>query len=291
MLSDTEEIQKLEELIGSVEDLPTLPGVVAKISKMTVCPQTNAADIGKLISNDPALSSKILRLVNSSYYGFPRRISSVTKAIVLLGFSKVKNMAISASVVDLFRTTADVEGFDFVVFWQHAVATAVAAEVIAKAKAPHIADDAFVGGLLSNIGKVLLASTIPKRYSFTLATARKNHLFVSEAEEETLGTTSGRAASLLAEAWNFPELLTETLRFIDHPENMRRNTEVVDVVHIASCMVGSLGHLGSGEQIVPMVSVQSWRNLKLDEQGITELANEFLQTFETASAILELANQ
>lgn len=290
MQSESEQIQKLEELIGSVEDLPTLPGVVARISQMTVSPQTNAADIGKLISNDPALSSKILRLVNSSYYGFPRRISSVTKAIVLLGFSKVKNMAISASVVDLFRTTADVDGFDFVVFWRHAVACAVAAEAIAKAKSPQIADDAFVGGLLSNIGKVLLASQIPKRYSATLSLARKNKLFVSEAEEETLGATSNRAASMLAEAWNFPEALTETLRYVYDPESMRRNTEIVDVVHIANCIVGALGHLGSGEQTAPLVSPQAWRNLKLDERGVVELIHEFQKVFSTAGAILELAN-
>jgi len=147
-IEENESIEALGDIIDDIGDLPTLPTVVTKITQMTSNPQTNAADVGKLIGTDPSLSSKILKLVNSAYYGFPRAINSVTKAIVLLGFNKVKNIALSASVVEAFKKTGKTSKFDFYQFWEHSVACGVAAEVVAKNLRPQVVDDAFVGGLL-----------------------------------------------------------------------------------------------------------------------------------------------
>ncbi|MCC6465065.1 MAG: HDOD domain-containing protein [Planctomycetes bacterium] len=281
--------KKMEELFGPVEDLPTLPHVVAKIGQMTVSPQTNAADIGKLISNDPALSSKILRLVNSSYYGFPRKITSVTKAIVLLGFAKVKNMAISAAVVDVMRPAGGVEGFDFVQYWRHAVATAVAAEVVARRVHPLQADDAFVSGLLAETGKSLMAWHLPEKYAEALRFARQHKVIMLEAEEEVLTCNHAEVGGYLAETWNFPETLVEVIRHAPHPDDVRRDRMMIDCVHVANAMTNALGIMGAGEALVPPLADSAWRNLKLDETVLYELENEFLRGFENAGAILDLA--
>jgi HD-like signal output (HDOD) protein len=285
----TEKTRKLEQLLENVEELPTLPHVVARISRMTVNPRTNAADIGKLISNDPALSSKILKLVNSSYYGFPRRISSVTKAIVLLGFAKVKNMAISAAVVDVFRNADEVDGFDFFQYWKHAVANAIAAEVIGKRLLPSRADDCFVGGLLAETGKVLLACVIGNKYSPALARARSAGMSMQEAETELLGTDYARAGAMLAENWNFPEALVEVIRYAHEPYKARGERAVCEVVNIANSMVSALGQLGAGEPFVPFADPDAWRNLRMSETLLSELFNDFQRAFESAGALLDLA--
>lgn len=285
--------QKLEEtfrrLFGKVEDLPTLPDIVARISKMTVSPQTNAADIGKLIGNDPALSSKVLRLVNSAYYGFPRKISSVTKAIVLLGFAKVKNMAISAAVVDVFSDTGDVDQFNFLQYWQHAVAAGICSELLTRRFHPAKADDAFVAGLLSETGKVLMAHCAPDRYSEVLTAAGERDIPVVEAEEEVLGLTHMQAGAMLADSWNFPELLVETIRSFRNPGAVREHRDVIDAVHVANVVVSALGFPGAGERRVPQVNPGSYRNLKLDADTLYSLEIDFLRAYEKAGALLELA--
>lgn len=289
MQAVTEKTLKLQQLFEKVDELPTLPHVVARISRMTVNPRTNAADIGKLISNDPALSSKILKLVNSSYYGFPRRISSVTKAIVLLGFAKVKNMAISAAVVDVFRSAGEINGFDFLQYWKHAVATAIASEVIAKHQLPARADDCFVGGLLSETGKVLLACVIGTQYAPAIARARASGLYMTEAEIEVLGTDHARAGAMLAEGWNFPESLVEVIRYAHEPYKSRSERAVCEVVNVANAMVSAFGQLGACEQLVPPVDPDAWRNLRMNETLLHEIYTEFVRAFDNAGALLDLA--
>lgn len=289
MQAITERSRRLAELFEGVEELPTLPHVVARISRMTVNPRTNAADIGKLISNDPALSSKILKLVNSSYYGFPRRISSVTKSIVLLGFAKVKNMAISAAVVDVFRAAGETHGFDFMQYWKHAVATAIASEIIGKRAFAARADDCFVGGLLAETGKVLLACTIRQRYEEVLAHAVANGASMLQAENELLGCDHSRAGAMLAERWNFPETLVEVIRHCHEPARSRTERPVCEVVQIAGCIASALGYTGAGETTVPPVDPDAWRNLRLDESLLHDLCGEFTRAFDTAGALIELA--
>jgi HD-like signal output (HDOD) protein len=279
----------LAALFENVAELPTLPSVVAQISRMTVSPRTNASDIGKLISNDPALSSKILKLVNSSYYGFPRRITSVTKAIVLLGFAKVKNMAISAAVVDVFRAAGDMDGFDFLQYWRHAVGCAVAGEVIARRLLPGRSDDAFVGGLLAETGKVLMAYVVPQRYAKALEHARREGVPMLEAERAVLGSDHAQAGALLAESWNFPPVLVEMIRHQAEPDGARTERPVTDVVHLAHCMVAALGILGAGEQWVPALNPGTWKNLKLEDAALLSLMDEYLRAFDSADALLELA--
>ncbi|HRJ77534.1 MAG TPA: HDOD domain-containing protein [Planctomycetota bacterium] len=280
--------KKLMELIGAVEELPTLPDIVLRISRMTVSPQTNAADIGRLISNDPALSSRVLRLVNSAYYGFPRKIASVTKAIVLLGFNKVKNMAISASVADLF-SGAVTEGFSFKQYWHHAVAAAIAGELLAKRLAPQRADDAFVGGLLSEIGKVMVVSLAPDIYAQVLREARTESNDLRSAETRALGSDFCANGAMLAETWQFPDSLVRVIRHFRDPDQCREDRPLLDLVHVASALAWALGHPGAAETLVPTLRGSAFRNLKVTESLLAEVGAEFMRQWALAGALLEMA--
>ncbi|MCA8938813.1 MAG: HDOD domain-containing protein [Planctomycetes bacterium] len=283
-----EKPHKIDDLIENVQDLPTLPTVVSKINSMTSNPQTNASDIGKVISNDPSLSSKILKLVNSAYYGFPRKINSVTKAIVLLGFNKVKNIAVSASVVDVFKRTSGKIHFDFLQFWEHSVGTAIAAEVVSKHLCPEVIDDAFVGGLLHDVGKVVMANHIkPAAAVFANApTAKKTF---NELCTETIGYDQNHVGALLTEHWNFPDVLCQTIRHWNTPEKARTQREVVFCVHLGNVIVSALGVAAPGDFAMPQVSRDVWDELKLDEAKLEPIMNETLTGFDNASAFLELA--
>lgn len=282
------EVNSLDELIGSIEELPTLPVVVTKINSMTSNPQTNASDIGRVISNDPSLSSKILRLVNSAYYGFPRKISSVTKAIVLLGFNKVKNMALSASVVDAFKKSTPLDGFSFYEFWQHSVATGICAEVLARHLQPQLADDAFVGGLFHDLGRVVVVNFVPQAPE-VFAEAKSSACPFLTASEKVLGIDHARVGSLLAEHWNFPETLVRTISLWPHPEKAQQYRELAAYVHIANVLTSACGFTAPGDHALPRLSRGLLDELRLTPDQMEKVCRETLQGYDNAAAFLELA--
>jgi len=116
--SETDKQEKLRSLVQQIDDLPTLPSVVTQIIKMVEDPETSASDMNSVISQDPSLTAKVLKLVNSAFYGFSRQISTVREAVVILGFNRVKSLALSASVFEVFQGPGT-EAFDRVGLWEH----------------------------------------------------------------------------------------------------------------------------------------------------------------------------
>ena len=268
----------INDIIGEVDELPALPTVIAQITSMTNNPQTNAADVGKIISNDPTLSSKILKLINSAYYGFPRKISSVTKAIVLLGFNKVKNIALGASMVDMFKGTGSINQFDFYRFWEHSVASAIAAECIAKALQPAAVDDAFVGGLLHDVGKVVIVNHVRDGLA-AFEHAEKERVVFNDAAKTVLGFDSAKAGSLLTEHWNFPEVLVRTIRYWPYPNRTRQMREAIGCVHLGNVFASALGMGSPGDYAMPTIDHELWEEFKLDEVKVEKLLDETYKGF------------
>ncbi len=283
-------LESLEDIVGEIGDLPTLPSVITQITSMTSNPQTNAADIGKLIGNDPSLSSKILKLINSAYYGFPRKIQSVTKAIVLLGFNKVKNIALSASVLDAFKdkNSQSIPNFDFYQFWEHSVSVGICAEVVAKHTRAQLTDDAFIGGLLHDVGKVIIAIFLEEGADI-FANAEATKRTFSQAALEKIEIDEAKVGALLAEHWNFPENLVRSIRYSIHPDKTRQFRDVVGCIHLGKVLASSLGFPATGDHAMPVVSRQVWEELELEESKIEVMLQDSLVGFRNATAFLELA--
>ncbi|MCC6572810.1 MAG: HDOD domain-containing protein [Planctomycetes bacterium] len=280
----------LQEVMRGAKELPTLPHVIAKILRMTTSAESSAADISKLIANDPALSSRVLRLVNSAFYGFPRKVSNVTRAIVLLGFAKVRNLAVTASVAQMFTGLERPGEFSFRRYWEHAVATALASELIAKRVCPARADDAFVVGLLSELGKAMLAGRAPDLYRKVLAEVNELEIPVNQAAAQVLECDVASLGSEIAQYWNFPELLVQCLKHYRAPQKAPPEyREIAQCVHVADTLAGSLGWLGAGEKFVADVDGVALMELKVDEAGLTQDANTLLKSYDTSAAVLQMA--
>ena len=117
-----EEIQeRVKKLLSKIQGLPTLPSMLIKINQLLLNPRTSAKEVAQLITSDPAIASKVLRVVNSSFYGFPNRITTVTHAIVILGFNSIKSIVLSSSIFDVFKKETK-SAFDREAFWKHCVA-------------------------------------------------------------------------------------------------------------------------------------------------------------------------
>ncbi len=198
----------LSRLVERIEELPTLPQVALNIIRTVENPNSSARDIEKVLSADPALAAKILKLVNSAFFGFHQKISSLGHAIVILGFNLVKNMAVSLSVIDLLKKGATTGHPDFPVeeFWKHSVATATVARAMSRDAAlePELA---FVGGLLHDVGKLVVDLYEPEQMNEVLRLCRENGVTYWEAELSSQAMTHTQVGAALLQRWSLDERL------------------------------------------------------------------------------------
>ena len=244
---------RLRATIESITDLPTLPVVVTRITSQIANPTTNAADIGKLIEQDQALTGKVLRLVNSAYYGFPKQIKSVQHAVVILGFNKVKTSIITASVFGAFRGRRQ-GGLDLRRFWQHALGVAISSKVAAEHfGAAHMSEDAFICGLLHDVGKVVMDQYQPNIYGPIVKYANDKGILLYDAEEEVMGLTHATIGEWMMDKWRLPHTIVNLVSDHHKPAMSRERRELVSSIHLGDIISRALGVGSGGDQRIPVI--------------------------------------
>lgn len=230
----------LQTLQKKLADLPPLPKVVHRIMQTVNDPNTSAEDLNRLISLDQGLSSRILRIVNSAYYGFPKRISTVTNAVVILGFNTVRNLVLGVSAFAMLPPKAgNAIGLDRTQFWEHCVAAAVGSSIIARKRRLRTRaaiEEAFLGGLLHDIGQLFMDCYFPVPYAVSMAYAQKQQVTIVEAEKMVLSIEHASVGRKIAEHWNFPPSLCECLGCHHEPAASQEHWEMAATVHAANWM-------------------------------------------------------
>jgi len=257
---------KQERLLRIIEDelqdLPPLPAVIVRVMQTISDPATSASDLNRLISADQALASKVLRLVNSSYYGFPRKIATITNAVVILGFNTVRNLTTSLGVFNAFDGQGQKTALDRDAFWAHSMATAVAAGVIARRKGigAKSVEEVFIGGLMHDIGKLFLDQYFPDQYAIAIKLASAARISIWEAEKTALGVGHALVGKRIAEKWNLPHSLTAMITLHHQPVFAKEYFEITATIQAADHVARKLG-LGSGgdPQVPPLApEVEKW---------------------------------
>ncbi|MGL4207932.1 MAG: HDOD domain-containing protein, partial [Candidatus Adiutrix sp.] len=168
-----------KQKVRRIKNLPTIPGVVAKISRMVENPETSAAEVGKLIAQDQVLSAKVLKMANSAFFGMSRKISSIAQALMILGFDVVKGLVLTSSVFDMIQKSMGG-------LWEHSIGCAAASGTVANVLGRDDAEEILVAGLLHDLGKVVLALDMPDDMHLILEKSRLENLFFYEAETAIL---------------------------------------------------------------------------------------------------------
>ncbi|GMV84518.1 MAG: hypothetical protein AMXMBFR80_03760 [Dehalococcoidia bacterium] len=203
------------ELLKRVDDLPPLPAVAARVMGMAEDDKTSAMDLAQVLATDQALTARLIRISNSAYYGFARRISTVREAVVMLGFKQVRQVAVGASLMNAFRR-GPADGFDLDLFWGHSVAVAVAAEALAKKSFAVRPEDAFTAGILHDIGRLVIRQVMPAEFAAAVAIARSGEAPLHIAEMATTGYAHDEVGKALGELWKFPGHLVDAVRCHHH---------------------------------------------------------------------------
>ena len=239
-----------EIILKRIRDIPSLPDVVNRILSVISKPTTPASEIARLISYDPGLTSKVLRMVNSAAYGFQRQISSIQHGIMILGFNNVRGLVLSASIFKLFEGHAHPGGLNHEAFWQHSMSTAVAARIIAKELRVPDSDDVFSAAILHDIGKVVLDVYFQLRYEKVLTEARNNGISIHGKEfymleYQMMGITHAGIGAFLATKWKLPVTITEVIQFHHEPDKAQNCALLVHLVALANEMAVINDHIRS----------------------------------------------
>ena len=274
---------ELQRRLQSLKSLQTQPAAVAKITHMMQNPATNADELGRAIRTDQVLTSSVLKLVNSAFYGFPGRIASLSHAVVLLGLSAVKNIVLTASLLQAFKIDGK-DGFSSEAFWRHSFACGVAAQCLAKTLGYKDKEECFIAGLVHDIGKVILFQLVPEDFIRVYKKANQANALFYECELEVFGTTHQEIGGMLIEQWRLPNQILKSVSYHHCPSPKRDEFGLTAIVHTADIFVRALSYGNGGDEKIPVIDEEAWNTLKLDNAALVPLFDAIKLEMQKASA-------
>jgi HD-like signal output (HDOD) protein len=223
-----------------IGDIATLPEVTLKIISIVDDPKSTARDLHMVIKNDPALSTKVLKVVNSAFYGLPGQIASVDRAIILLGLSAVKNIAIASSIARIFKGSKITDEFSATDLWKHSVAVGVAARSLAINSGKRVeAEEVFLAGLIHDLGILVERQAFGDKLAEAINRARAGEDSFLECERQVFGADHQLFGTALATKWKFPRHLRAVTGYHHGSarvaEEMRQVVAIIEVADIICC--------------------------------------------------------
>lgn len=256
------------ERVERISNLPTLPRLLQRFSEMIKNPGISMEVLGKELSKDQVLTSKLLKMVNSSFYGFPGRIGTITHAIVLLGYDALKGLIVTSSI---FENLPE-EAFPL---WRHSIAVSQASRAIAKRLFPQEREEFAVAGLLHDIGKVILHLETPEEYRAVLHHAVASGKAMWLAESELLGFDHATIGLWICEQWTLPAKLAMPIGYHHSPGNAPAHKPRAAVIALADIIVRGMGCAAEGdlplEAIDPFIEQQIPTTEKFMEEIVDEI--------------------
>jgi len=230
--------ESLKKLVSQTNSLPSQPGVYAEMLRLLQSPSASIQEVSRLIADDVGMTAKILQLVNSAFFGLRRRVSDPAEAAVLLGIETIKALALSVRVFSLFPQPA-IRGLALETVWKHSLATGTGAKHLAATEKLDrtSVDHAFLGGLLHDAGKLLLATNVPDRYAQAVALANHERIPLWQAEQTSLGATHAEVGAALLGIWGLPDPILEIIAFHHEPGKCpTTGFSTLTAVHVADAL-------------------------------------------------------
>lgn len=261
-----------KELINDKLELVSLPDVVYRINQMVEDPNASAVDIGHQISQDPALTARLLKVVNSPMFGFPSRIDTVSMAITILGTRQLRDLVLATAVVGQFHSLTD-EVIDMETFWCHSICTAVAARTVSLHLKTNNSERFFIAGLLHDIGKLVMYLTHPDASHQVIELSAEPNIDKASVEKSIFGFSHADVSAELLSHWQLPESLIEPARHHHHPIRATRYPTETAAVHLAESIANNIQTPVSKDDDNPLHEV-TWSLLGLEASILEQLHEE-----------------
>jgi len=285
-------IDNLGRVQAYVGSMGSLPVTVAKVLEVCNNPKTSPIDLDKVIQLDPVLMGRVLKLINSAYYGLGTQVTSLVRAIIMLGLNTVKNLALSTAVIDRFADKKGFRALNMDGFWRHSLCVGVTAKLIAQRRGvdPKSLEEYFAAGLLHDIGKIPMNDAIAEDYVRAMAVADRERLPLNAAEQKVLGIDHCAAGAAVAAAWKLTGAISDA---IVHHHNVAayegEYPEVLLTVAVANYYAGREGIGFSGNLYPEKLNPEIYGRLNIPKSLLEELDGPVNAAIEKAKIFLKLS--
>jgi len=272
------------ELISDHVKLPSLPTMYVQINEAINRPNSSASDIAKVISKDTSLSARLLKIVNSTFYGFPSKIDTLSRAVTIVGTRQLTTLALGMNIISVFRKIPS-DLIHMRSFWEHSVACGICARIIGSYKKIPNTERVFVAGLLHDIGRLILYSYVPIQARNALIKARQDDDLLHNSEHETLGFDHSMIGGLLLKKWKLPVSLENSVKYHHSPQESKDPLEPA-IIHLADIMTNAVGRGSSGERFVPSLNPDAWKSLELSPNILSSTIKQMERQIEEIIQLL-----
>ena len=278
----------VSKALSIMGDIATLPEVTVKIIETVEDPRSTARDLHEIIKCDPALSAKVLKVVNSAFYGLPGQIAGIDRAIVLLGLSAVKNLAIAASIARLFKGGKISEHFDPASLWRHSVAVGLAARHLGSVSG-EVAnlDEFFVAGLIHDLGILIERQAFPEKLGEVCDRCAAGEGTFLELEAEIIGADHSQFGEALTTKWRFPRHLRAVIGFHHRPHDLSPELQRLgNLIHLADvlCCQEGMGFVQTAAH--QEITEELLDALGLTVEQLTEVRDQLVEELDDALSML-----
>jgi len=227
----------MDRLVAASSQLYSLPDIYLKVRDIIFDPESQITDLGDVLMTDPGLSARLLRISNSAFFGLANEVGTISRAVQVIGFQHIHDLVVATSISKAFRGVSnDIMSIES--FWIASVERALIARMLAERKRLPNSERMFVGGLLLDIGHLVMYEHIPEAAQQAISHADDQFKPLHLAEVELLGFSAAELGSDLARKWQLPESLSDQILYQDRPELLKHNAEVA-IVHVAKCLAGT----------------------------------------------------
>lgn len=262
----------VDTIVEQEMELASLPDIFYRISESLNNPNSSAAYVAEVISKDVALSAKLLKVVNTPFYGFSNKIDTLSRAVTIVGSKQLSNLALGVSVINAFENVPE-EAFTLKDFWHHSVTCGIVARLVADRVGLAGDEKFFVAGLLHDIGRLVMLRSHPKASSDAMQQAKVGRRSLLSVERAVWGCTHAEIGGRLLKAWRLPAFLEVVVYHHHNPLSSSMPKEAA-VVHVADFITHALGIGSSGASLVPELDVNAWQALGMDREELLEIAKQ-----------------
>ncbi len=278
-----EDSDTLEGLVANVTQLVSLPDVFLRFEKELNNPTASSESLADILVADPDITSRLLSLANSAFFGFSTRVETVHRALVLIGTSQVRDLILATVVVERF-SKLPIGILDMAQFWRHSIATASLARALGVELRIRAADKLFIGGLLHDIGRLVLVLERADDMAEALLRVQDADVALDAVEREIFGFDHGQVGEALAKAWSLPESVSDMIAGHHSPNTLLKPD--VDLVHLADVMAHAFGWGRSGQRLIPPICLESWERTGLDIDAIDEVQASGMEIYNDMQSMI-----
>ena len=231
----------LVQLLSKVKEMPPLPQSIVQILEITKDENFSNQELAKVFERDPTLAVNILKLANMPYYGFTSKISTIPHAIVCLGVETVKSIALTSSTQGMLNKEISAYCLEEGMLWKHSISSGTCARIIAGCIKYSDPEEAYIAGLLIDIGKIILSSFAEDEFEQITKRSKENKISFNKAEQDILGFGHPQIGARIIKQWNLPTALVEAVQYHHQPNEAETNKTLAYIVHLADAISGMLG--------------------------------------------------